>query len=88
MGNVRNWCADVYPDAAAFRAGPPIVCERVPSFSGPNRSDTRFDVDGASSYRVKRGGGWFSDCDYLRLANRYGDHPGDTDAALGFRCAR
>ena len=42
----------------------------------------------ATSYRVKRGGSWYSDARNLRAANRYGDAPTGAGIYLGFRLLR
>jgi len=40
------------------------------------------------SFRVRRGGSWSYDAQYLRAADRYGDGPGDRYSNIGFRLAR
>lgn len=37
--------------------------------------------------RVLRGGGWHFFEDFVRVANRFKDNPGNTELATGFRCA-
>ena len=37
--------------------------------------------------RVLRGGGWHFFAEYVRVANRFRDHPDETELATGFRCA-
>jgi len=39
------------------------------------------------SYRVLRGGGWYSSGSYLRAASRSGSYPRDVSYNFGFRCA-
>jgi formylglycine-generating enzyme required for sulfatase activity len=44
--------------------------------------------DPAGTKRVIRGGRFYDTGDYLRAANRIGDHPSVQHPALGFRCVR
>ena len=38
--------------------------------------------------RVLRGGAWNYDAEYARVADRFGNEPGDRDINVGFRLAR
>ena len=42
----------------------------------------------SDSYRVSRGGSWYDNAGYLRLANRFIISPGNSDDYLGFRLVR
>lgn len=42
----------------------------------------------AGSKRVIRGGAWNYDAEYARVADRFGNEPGDRDKNVGFRLAR
>jgi len=45
-------------------------------------------ADVGASYRVFRGGSWYSDAWVCRAARRVGDVPADRGTSLGFRPAR
>lgn len=42
----------------------------------------------SGSYRVQRGGGWFGNADFVRVAYRNKVNPGVSDSSYGVRCAR
>jgi len=42
----------------------------------------------SGTYRIQRGGSWYSEEDGLRTAARFSSKPEDTDIGVGFRCAR
>jgi len=42
----------------------------------------------SGTYRVFRGGSWFSHADYCRVALRNGNNPSDSSSSIGFRVAR
>ena len=44
--------------------------------------------DNSKSLRVNRGGGWYSDAEYCRVAHRYGSTPEGRGSGLGFRLVR
>ncbi|OPZ45528.1 MAG: Serine/threonine-protein kinase pkn1 [Bacteroidetes bacterium ADurb.BinA104] len=71
-GNVSEWVYDWFGNYDSFCAE---GCE-----------DPRGPDEG--SYRVNRGGSWYSDARSVRAANRRGGVPGDRRAYLGFRVAR
>ena len=53
-----------------------------------NRSQTNPKVDnGAGSYRVLRGGGWNSDAEFCRVADRDFNHPDGRYGSIGLRLA-
>ena len=53
------------------------------SYSGLGTRDPTGPASG--SYRVRRGGSWYIDASYCRVANRYYDVPRLTNSILGFR---
>ena len=73
-GNSADWCAD------SRREGPALTTARV------NVALT--DIKGDSEAKVTRGGGWYSELDHVRLADRYWNHPLSRTVSLGFRLAR
>ncbi|MFN0112945.1 MAG: SUMF1/EgtB/PvdO family nonheme iron enzyme [Blastocatellia bacterium] len=74
-GNVWEWCSDWYSDKYYQECKSQGV---VTDPQGP----------GSGSYRVIRGGGWYSSAVDCRSAFRYGDAPGPRDGNLGFRLVR
>ena len=63
-----------------------LVEDRYAPFSGGQVTDPRGPRVGSN--RVLRGGGWYSDANSCRSANRTGIAPGDRDDDIGFRLAR
>jgi formylglycine-generating enzyme required for sulfatase activity len=57
---------------------------------GTYDTGTPTDPRGVSSgaYRVCRGGSWYYDANYCRVADRYGSIPSNSDYSFGFRVAR
>ena len=55
-------------------------------YDGSPRVDPKGPSEG--SYRVRRGGSWFSNASYCRSANRYGFSPDYRYYSLGFRVLR
>ena len=84
-GNVWEWVQDWFHSC--------YNCSQCQGLGGCD-SSTEAPDDGsawevpAGSYRVERGGGFHYDAEFLRTTDRDADDPGDSDAALGFRCAR
>lgn len=72
LGNVWEWTLDAY--VANYVNAPVDGHVSV--------------VAGAGSFRVLRGGGWYSDPEYLRSADRYGTWPGNQNGDIGFRLVR
>ena len=71
-GNVWEWVQDVYRDQPVTNQ-PPV--ERVPS------------EDGEVRY-VRRGGGWYCEAQWVRVANRGHDPAGSRYPWVGFRTVR
>jgi formylglycine-generating enzyme required for sulfatase activity len=66
------------------------VWEWTADWYGGYASSAQTDPRGpaSGSDRVGRGGGWDSDAQYARVANRYGNNPGNRRYDLGFRLVR
>jgi formylglycine-generating enzyme required for sulfatase activity len=64
------------------------VFEWVNDWYGSYPSEPQMNPTGPATgaYWVLRGGGWSSDEEHLRAANRYGYLPGARHQAIGFRC--
>ncbi len=71
-GNVWEWVGDWYSNTY-YSSLPPLASNP----SGP--------ITG--TYKVLRGGVWYSDVDTLRVADRYYNNPTSRYYSLGFRCA-
>lgn len=83
-GNVWEWCLDGYE--ADFYANSP---RRNPTAGANNIEDIVKDFENIADFRVIRGGGWNSNPEWLRAANRHGTSPVYAGiGALGFRCAK
>ena len=73
-GNVREWCSDWYGDKYYDE------CKAKGTVENPAGPET-------GSYRVLRGGRWYSRARHCRSANRHRDIPGDRSSYVGFRLA-
>ena len=83
-GNVWEWCLDGYE--ADFYANSP---RRNPTAGANNIEEIVNDFENIADFRVIRGGGWNSNPEWLRAANRLGTSPAYAGiGALGFRCAK
>ena len=83
-GNVWEWCLDGYE--ADFYANSP---RRNPTAGANNIEEIVKDFENIADFRVIRGGGWNSNPEWLRAANRHGTSPAYAGiGALGFRCAK
>ncbi|RKU20425.1 hypothetical protein C6500_09015 [Candidatus Poribacteria bacterium] len=83
-GNVWEWCLDGYE--ADFYANSP---RRNPTAGANNIEEIVNDFENIADFRVIRGGGWNSNPEWLRAANRHGTSPAYAGiGALGFRCAK
>ena len=83
-GNVWEWCLDGY--AADFYANSPLENPTAGADSAAAIVDAFEDI---VAFRVIRGGGWNSEPEWLRSANRHGTSPAYAGiGALGFRCAK
>ena len=81
-GNVLEWCLDVYDKD--FYTHFPL---RNP-VSGTNIPKIISDFTNVKDNRILRGGSWFSETQYARVANRRFRPPLHTSASVGFRCVR
>ena len=82
-GNVWEWCLDGYE--ADFYANSP---RRNPTAGANTVEEIVKDFENIEDFRVLRGGGWNSNPEWLRAANRHGTSPAYAGiGALGFRCA-
>ena len=82
-GNVWEWCLDAY-DANFYRN--PV--HRNPIAGAVSISEITNNYTNVKSSRVLRGGSWFNDAQYVRVAYRYGNAPTYAGGSYGFRCAR
>ena len=83
-GNVWEWCLDGYE--ADFYANAP---RENPTAGANNVEEIVNDFENIADFRVIRGGGWNSNPEWLRAANRHGTSPAYAGiGALGFRCAK
>ena len=82
-GNVWEWCLDRY-DADFYARSPRR--NPVSGAESPDKIVNRFTR--VKSNRVLRGGSWFNDAQFLRVANRLWNAPAGPDGGVGFRCAR
>ena len=83
-GNVWEWCLDGYE--VDFYANSP---HRNPTAGANNVEEIVNDFENIVDFRVLRGGGWNSEPEWLRAANRHGASPAYAGiGALGFRCAK
>lgn len=72
IGNVWEWCSDWY--SADYR----VTVD-------PENTSSPQTIKNGVTYRVYRGGGWYSDAWNCRSANRSGGRPSDRYDNLGFR---
>ncbi len=77
-GSMCDWCEDPF-----VREGPPAGTARHAPGQDPVQS-----AAAGTSYRVSRGGAWYSPVHDLRLANRNGIDPDFRLNAMGFRLVR
>ncbi len=84
-GNVSEWCLDEY--VSDFYARSPRENRENP-FSGGTITGVINTFTNVNSSRVLRGGSWDGSAQAVRVANRVGNTPTDTDYRLGFRCVR
>ena len=83
-GNVWEWCLDGYE--VDFYANSP---RRNPTAGANHVEEIVNDFENIVDFRVLRGGGWNSEPEWLRAANRHGTSPAYAGiGALGFRCAK
>ena len=83
-GNVWEWCLDGYE--VDFYANSP---RRNPTAGANNLEEIVNNFEDIIDFRVLRGGGWNSEPEWLRAANRHGTSPAYAGiGALGFRCAK
>lgn len=75
-GNVWRWVSDYYDSNYGLSSAQ--LASRVENPTGP----------ASGSFRVLRGGGWFSDAQVLRSANRVNWRPDGRDNDVGFRLVR
>ena len=81
-GNVSEWCLDAY-DRYFYRSSPP---------QNPISGGTiRFILDNYINLNIPRtirGGTFFNDASFVRVAVRYQLEPTSTSSRYGFRCVR
>ena len=82
IGNVSEWCLDAY--SSSFYANSP---RRNPIAGGSIYSIVR-DFKNLNASRVLRGGSWYSNANYARIAYRSNNSPGRTSNTTGFRCVK
>ena len=83
-GNVWEWCLDGYE--VDFYANSP---RRNPTAGANTVEEIVNNFKNIVDFRVLRGGGWNSEPEWLRAANRHGTRPAYAGiGALGFRCAK
>jgi formylglycine-generating enzyme required for sulfatase activity len=83
-GNVWEWCLDGYE--VDFYANSP---RRNPTAGANTVEEIVNNFKNIVDFRVLRGGGWNSEPEWLRAANRHGTSPAYAGiGALGFRCAK
>ena len=83
MGNVSEWCLDEY-DSDFYKNSPPQN-----PLGGQNGIDQLLSYyTSVDSYRVYRGGSWYSSRYYVKCARRNYRGPSSTSNDLGFRCAK
>ena len=86
-GNVWEWCLDAY-DRDFYFTFPRNGVARNP-LSGANSVEWILNnYTGVKSRRVLRGGSWYANATYARVADRGRNTPTDTISGIGFRCAR
>lgn len=72
LGNVGEWCSDVWHPSHLYAA--------------PDAAPRQSDPQSGEQPRVVRGGSWNVDARYVRAAYRNGNEPGNANFNLGFRC--
>ena len=83
-GNVGEWCLDEY------NSGFYAISPSQNPLSGANSIQWLLDnYTGVNTSRVVRGGSWYANATYVRVAFRYSTlSPSNAFNSLGFRCAR
>ena len=82
-GNVSEWCLDAY--SSSFYATSP---RRNPIAGAGSIAQVANSFTNVKNSRVFRGGSWYRDRYYLRVAIRNGSGTSGTGTNVGFRCAR
>ncbi len=86
VGNVWEWCLDAW-DSDFYSHSP----DRNPLSDVNNIAQVDLilnDYLDVKSRRVLRGGSWYSDTQFVRVARRSTNAPTSTSTLYGFRCAR
>ena len=82
-GNVWEWCLDEYKWDFYSRSP-----RQNPIAGAPSIQQVLDNYTNVDTYRVLRGGSWYSGAADLRAADRAYSAPSVTDDSVGFRCAR
>ena len=82
-GNVWEWCLDPYDGNFYARSQ-----RRNPLAGEMTLREVIVNYKNVKISRVLRGGSWFTDAQFLRVADRFRSSPSLTYVTYGFRCAR